>query len=49
MKILITGGSGLLGRYLDLELSKTNQVLSTYNANQENSDKLNFRQIDIRT
>ncbi len=48
MKILITGGSGLLGRFLDLELSKTNQVLSTYNANQENSAKLNFRQIDIR-
>lgn len=48
MKILITGGSGLLGRFLDPELSKTNQVLSTYNANQENSAKLNFRQIDIR-
>jgi len=48
MRILITGGSGLLGRYLDLELSKTNQVLSTYNASQENSDKLNFRQVDIR-
>lgn len=48
MKILITGGNGLLGRYLNIELSKANQVLSTYNENKENSDNQNFKQIDIR-
>ena len=48
MKILITGSSGLLGRYLNVELSKTNEILSTYCKNSENSDKCNSRQIDIR-
>ncbi len=33
MKILITGGSGLLGQYLNLELSKNNDILSLYNKN----------------
>ena len=48
MKILITGGSGLLGRYLVLELSKNNEILATYSSNKENFDKSIFRQIDIR-
>ncbi len=26
MKVLITGGSGLLGQYLNIELSKENRV-----------------------
>ena len=33
MKILITGGSGLLGQYLNLELSKNNDILTLYNKN----------------
>jgi len=33
MKILITGGSGLLGQYLNIELSKDNDILSLYNQN----------------
>ena len=48
MKILITGGSGLLGRYLNIELSKTNEVLSIHCKNSEGSDGYNSRQIDIR-
>ena len=33
MKILITGGSGLLGQYLNTELSKNNDILTLYNKN----------------
>lgn len=47
MKILITGGSGLLGQYLNLELSKEFDILTLYNSNagnckEFNSAKLNF-------
>ena len=48
MKILITGSSGLLGRYLELELSKNHEILATYSNNKENFDKSNFIRIDIR-
>ena len=33
MKILITGGSGLLGQYLNIELAKENDILTLYNQN----------------
>jgi dTDP-4-dehydrorhamnose reductase len=33
MKILITGGSGLLGQYLNIELTKNNDILTLYNQN----------------
>ncbi len=33
MKILIVGGSGLLGQYLNIELAKRHIVLTTYNKN----------------
>jgi dTDP-4-dehydrorhamnose reductase len=36
MKILITGGSGLLGQYLNIELSKKNQILTQYFSNTGN-------------
>lgn len=36
MKILITGGSGLLGQYLNVMLSKSNQILTQYNSNHGN-------------
>lgn len=47
MKVLITGGSGLLGSYLNNELSKTNEILSVYYRNSENSNRYNSQQIDI--
>jgi dTDP-4-dehydrorhamnose reductase len=36
MKILITGGSGLLGQYLNVALSKENEILTLYNSNEGN-------------
>jgi dTDP-4-dehydrorhamnose reductase len=36
MKILITGGSGLLGQYLNIILSKNNIILTLYNSNTGN-------------
>lgn len=44
MKILITGGSGFIGQYLNIELSKENEILTQYyshigNCNQFNSIK----------
>ena len=48
MKIIITGGSGLLGQYLSIEFSKSNEVISLYNKNSISSDKFNSKQIDIR-
>lgn len=36
MKILITGGSGLLGQYLNKSLSKKNEILSLYNLHSGN-------------
>ena len=33
MKILITGGGGLLGQYLNIELSRDNDILSLYHQN----------------
>lgn len=47
MKILITGGSGLLGQYLNIALSKTNTILSLYNSNPGNCLNYNSYKIDI--
>jgi dTDP-4-dehydrorhamnose reductase len=58
MKILITGGSGLLGQYLNIALSKRNSILTVYNLNEGNcrlfpnaklniSDKEKLREIFI--
>ncbi|MDQ3019732.1 MAG: sugar nucleotide-binding protein [Bacteroidota bacterium] len=41
MKILITGGSGLLGQYLNIFLSRENQILTLYNSNEGNCLKYN--------
>ena len=47
MRILITGGSGFLGQYLNLELSKNHEIATLYNHNQRNcADYKNF-QADI--
>lgn len=48
MKILITGGSGLLGQYLNIELSKEFSILTLYNNNIRNCSDYNSAQIDIR-
>jgi dTDP-4-dehydrorhamnose reductase len=47
MKILITGGSGLLGQYLNIELSKENEILSLYGSNPRNCIDFNSAQVDI--
>lgn len=36
MKILITGGSGLLGQYLNITLSVSNDIITIYNSNEGN-------------
>jgi dTDP-4-dehydrorhamnose reductase len=41
MKIFITGGSGLLGQYLNIELSKTYEILTQYNSNPGNCSGFN--------
>lgn len=47
MKIFITGGSGLLGQYLNLELSKKHDILTQYQTNIGNCKDFNFVQLSI--
>lgn len=47
MKILITGGSGFLGQYLNLELSKHHEILTLYHQFQRNCKEFNSEQVDI--
>jgi len=47
MKILITGGSGLLGQYLNIELSRQHQILTLYNSNFGNCKDFNSAKLDI--
>ncbi len=47
MKILITGGSGLLGQYLNIQLSKVNEIVTTYNSNAGNCNSYNSLRIDL--
>jgi dTDP-4-dehydrorhamnose reductase len=47
MKILITGGSGLLGQYLNIELSKCNDILTLYKSNVGNCKELNSMKTDL--
>lgn len=48
MKVLITGGSGLLGQYLNGILSKKFEILSLYLNNSNNCNKYNSKKVDIR-
>lgn len=41
MKIFITGGSGMLGQYLNIELSKRHQILTQYQSNIGNCAQFN--------
>ena len=47
MKILITGGGGLLGQYLNIELSKNSDILTLYHNNSGNCREFNNSRIDI--
>lgn len=47
MKILITGGSGLLGQYLNIELSEKNEILTLYNSNIGNCGDFNSKKISL--
>jgi dTDP-4-dehydrorhamnose reductase len=47
MKILITGGSGLLGQYINLVLSKQNQILTLYNSNPGNCNDYHSAKINL--
>ncbi|MCI0474256.1 MAG: NAD(P)-dependent oxidoreductase, partial [Ignavibacteria bacterium] len=48
MRILITGGSGLLGQYLNVELSKKNEILTLYNSNKGNCGRYNSLKCNLR-
>ena len=48
MKILITGGSGLLGQYINVQLSREHKILSLYNSHTGNCKEYNSIQIDLR-
>jgi dTDP-4-dehydrorhamnose reductase len=47
MKVLITGGSGMLGQFLNLELSKHFEILTQYKSNPGNCTKFNSTQLDL--
>jgi len=47
MNILITGGSGLLGQYLNIILSKENNILTLYNENTGNCNEFNSKKISL--
>ncbi|MBK7630877.1 MAG: NAD(P)-dependent oxidoreductase [Ignavibacteriales bacterium] len=47
MKILITGGSGLLGQYLNVVLSQKHEILTLFNLNLGNCGKFKSQKIDL--
>lgn len=47
MKIFVTGGSGLIGQYLNLELSKSHQILTQFNTHVGNCNKFDSVQMLI--
>ena len=47
MKILITGGSGLLGQYLNISLSARHNIFTIYNSNVGNCKDYNSLKLDI--
>ena len=47
MKILITGGSGLLGQYLNITLSRNHNILTLYHSNVGNCNDFNSICIDL--
>ncbi|MFA6598053.1 MAG: NAD(P)-dependent oxidoreductase [Ignavibacteriaceae bacterium] len=47
MRVLITGGSGLLGQFLNKELANHFNILTTYHQHIGNCDKFNSAKIDL--
>lgn len=47
MKIFVTGGSGLIGQYLNLELSKAHDILTQYKTYEGNCKNYNSLQLSI--
>lgn len=47
LKVLITGGSGLLGQYLNMELSRDFNILTLYNQNPGNCTGFNSARINL--
>ena len=47
-KILITGGSGLLGQYINIEADKFFELLTLFNSNVGNCNKFNSANVDIK-
>jgi dTDP-4-dehydrorhamnose reductase len=47
MKIFVTGGSGLLGQYLNIELSKKHEILTQYRNNAGNCKNFNSVKLSI--
>jgi dTDP-4-dehydrorhamnose reductase len=47
MKIIITGGSGLLGQYLNIEILQKHQILTLFNYNVGNCKDYNSIKVDI--
>jgi dTDP-4-dehydrorhamnose reductase len=48
MKILITGGSGFLGQYLNLELSKKHDIVTLFHEHERNCEDYKYFRSDIR-
>ncbi len=46
-KFLLTGGSGLLGQYLNIEAAKENDILTLYNSNVGNCEDFKSEKVDI--
>lgn len=47
MKIFITGGSGLIGQYLNVELAKSHDILTQYNSHLGNCGNFNSIKLSI--
>lgn len=47
MRVFITGGSGLLGQFLNKELAEHFKILTTFNAHKGNCEKFNSAKIDL--
>ena len=47
VKIFITGGSGILGQYLNIELNKKHEILTQYNSNEGNCHSFNSVRMSI--
>ena len=48
MKILLTGGSGLLGQYLNIELSKNYEIKTIYNNHLGNCSEFQSAKVDLK-